>query len=94
MYINKMVFVDNNPNKEFSKLNAELDIIQRTSYGTFEVSSELIKLLLSDVKSNIIEHGYSLNDFEFLCQEFLGSDVYEALKEGAIDFAQVIVEDW
>ena len=85
MYINKVVFVEYD---DVERLNT-YNIIQYTDYDTTEITGSEVQSLIQDLKDNPTEYDYSLEDFEEDMKDCLGTDLYEKLLNGEVDFCLV-----
>lgn len=85
MYINKVVFVEYD---DVERLNT-YNIIQHTDYDTTEIVGNEIQNKIQDLQDNPTEYDYSLKDFEEDMKYCLGTDLYEKLLNGEVDFCLV-----
>ena len=81
MYINKVVFVEYG---DVERLNT-YNIIQHTDYDT----TEIVQNKIQDLQDNPTEYDYNLEDFEEDMKDCLGTDLYEMLLNGEVDFCLV-----
>ena len=85
MYINKVVFVEYDDVKRLNTYN----IIQHTDYDTTEIVGNEVQNKIQDLQDNPTEYNYSLEDFEEDMKDCLGTDLYEKLLNGEVDFCLV-----
>ena len=85
MYINKVVFVEYG---DVERLNT-YNIIQHTDYDTTEIVGSEVQDKIQDLQDNPTEYDYNLEDFEEDMKDCLGTDLYEMLLNGEVDFCLV-----
>ena len=86
MYINKMVFIDNDENVEKIR---EYGFPQLTDYDSYEILASEVQQRIQELTTGEVEHDYTLEQFEKDMKLALG-EAYELLKNDELDFAQVI----
>lgn len=85
MYINKVVFVEYDDVKRLNTYN----IIKHTDYDTTEIVGNEVQNQIQDLKDNPTEYDYNLENFEEDMKDCLGTDLYEMLLNGEVDFCLV-----
>lgn len=85
MYINKVVFVEYG---DVERLNT-YNIIQHTDYDTTEIVGDEVQNKIQELQDNPTEYDYNLEDFEEDMRDCLGTDLYEKLLNGEVDFCLV-----
>lgn len=85
MYINKVVFVEYG---DVERLNT-YNIIQHTDYDTTEIVGDEVQNKIQELQDNPTEYNYNLKDFEEDMKDCLGTDLYEKLLNGEVDFCLV-----
>ena len=85
MYINKVVFVE----YEDVELLEKYGVIARTDYGTTEIISDVITDKLAQLEAEPNEFDYTKEEFEQSMKDCLGTDLYEMLVKGEVDFCLV-----
>ena len=91
MYINKVVFLEW---YEVSKLADKFKfLISDTDYGTTELIGNMISDAIADWEAYKgtydIADTVSYGDFKEECENALGSDLYEMLADGRVDFCLI-----
>lgn len=85
MYINKVVFVEYEDVEPLEKYG----VITRTDYGTTEILGEVITDRLAQLDAEPDEFDYTKEEFEENMKDCLGTDLYEMLLNGEVDFCLV-----
>lgn len=85
MYINKVVFVESEDVKPLKKY----DVIIRTDYDTTEIIGDMIIDRLAQLEAEPNEFDYTKEEFEQDMKGYLGTDLYEMLVKGEVDFCLV-----
>ena len=85
MYINKVVFVEFEDVEQLKKYN----IIHHTDYDTTEIIGSELHEKLVDLIENPSDYDYKREDYEQDLRDSLGSDLYEKLLNGEVDFCLV-----
>ena len=91
-YISKMIFVESEDvERAFKEFGIVFDdVVQHTDYGNYEITDDCIMNLREDLKEYPDEYDYSLKSLDEALAEALGTDVYDKLLAGELDFIQVI----
>ena len=91
-YISKMIFVESEDvERAFKEFGIVFDdVVQHTDYGNYEITDDCIMNLREDLKENPDEYDYSLKSLDEALAEALGTDVYDKLLAGELDFIQVV----
>ena len=91
MYINKVVFLEMDDVRELREKFPHL--IQRTDYDTIELMGNMISDAREDWEEYKETYGIAdtitYEDFKEEVVNAIGSDLYEALDTGAVDFCLV-----
>lgn len=85
MYINKVVFVEYEDVEQLKKYN----LIHHTDYDTTEIIGSELHEKLVDLIENPSDYDYKREDYEQDLRDSLGSDLYEKLLNGEVDFCLV-----
>ena len=86
MYINKVVFLEWNDVEELDRLYGD-NLISRTDYGTTEILSDTIQNLKNELEE---DYDFPYEDFKKNVSEKIGTDLYDMLEKGEIDFCLVV----
>lgn len=85
MYINKVVFVEFEDVEPLDKYG----VITRTDYGTTEIINDVVTDKLAQLDEEPSEYDYTTEEFEQSMKDCLGTDLYEKLLNGEVDFCLV-----
>lgn len=85
MYINRVVFVEAEDVEQLKKYN----LIHHTDYDTTEIIGSELHEKLVDLIENPSDYDYKREDYEQDLRDSLGSDLYEMLLDGRVDFCLV-----
>lgn len=85
MYINKMIFVEENDTQNLDKFR----IIQVTDYNTQEITKDNVQDRVQELKQNPNEFDYTLEEFEEEMRNSLG-EAYDMLLNDELDFVLIV----
>ena len=91
MYINKVVFVEQNDLERTEKVLQEIknSIVQYTDYGTCEITSDRVNEVLEEAQDSL-SFNYTPEVIREGIKELLGEDLTNLLISGEVDFCLVV----
>ena len=91
MYINKVVFVEQDDLERKEKVLQEIkhSIVQYTDYGTCEITSDRVNEIIEEAKDPD-SFNYSPEVIKEGIKELLGKDLTDLLISGEVDFCLVV----